>query len=271
MWDAGFLLASCLLQERRGLCVPLLFYFYFLKCTPACQVNASFVCTIFKALWIFDRLTRHLKMVLTHCFTLQVWFRCKHICVNKNTKDNTCMLLLIFYFFPLTAPQNILRKAACLKRCICSTFGSFIPSLKFSLCGWGMTRSLHPCLVNSSRLPVMISVAPHNEVQAWIRQGDDVGGGEEGVCAGWGWGGWSPCYCLGQRHIHCHSTLLCYDCWRKMCVPSTQPLFTLWLAVLLLGPGESESNTVVVCLHEACGRSPVWSPSSLWHVLVTSP
>lgn len=39
---------------------------------------------------------------------------------------------------------------------------------------------------------------------------------------------------------------------------------------LLLGPGESESNTVVVCMHEACGRSPVWIPSSVWHVLVQS-
>lgn len=37
------------------------------------------------------------------------------------------------------------------------------------LCRWGVELGLNHCLVNSFRLPMMISVTLDNEVQAWIK------------------------------------------------------------------------------------------------------
>lgn len=130
-----------------------------------------------------------------------------------------------------------------------TTFGSFASPPLNSLCVDKAGRGLHPCLANSCRLPVMISVAPHNEVQAWIRLGDDRGVGVALLLS-------------GAARIHCHSaTLLCYDCWRKMCVPSTSPLFTLWLAVCFSAWWEWKQHSccvwMCVCVHVCLQRPAV--------------
>ncbi len=97
---------------------------------------------------------------------------------------------------------------------------------------------LHHCLVNSFRLPMMISVTPHNEVQAWIRLGDDGGVGVVLLLS-------------GADHIHRHSAaLLCSSCLRIMSVASTQPSFMLHLVVVyrLSGPCENRAARLCVCV-----------------------
>lgn len=124
-----------------------------------------------------------------------------------------------------------------------------------ALCAGEAWLALNHCLVNSCRSPLMISVPPHNEVQAWMLLSDDRGGC--GGCPVVVWGGAHPsprCSIIVLEMLvekwlwppHKH----CYRCCR-------------WSAGLVRIEEHNPCAIVFVCCGEACRSGLVWVSSNL--------
>lgn len=108
---------------------------------------------------------------------------------------------------------------------------------------------LRPCLGNSFRLPMMISAAPHNEVQAWIRLGDDRGSG--GVVL----------LLSGAEHIHLPQCNIIVLWLLEENVSAINITIVRALAGGLFRPCENKATQLCLCFAEACGFGPVWASS----------